>query len=477
VHRRDPISLAVLLLVLALLGGFAWATRHPEAEVLARAEGWPVVGRLAAAFRRAYLPPPPPPAAPAETGEETAAAERGEAAGGPGAPEDGASPEQPGGGRPARPFGGPPSLWIAPGDRLHAAPDADAPVVAEADAFTPVFRFESRGDWHRVRYGVTEGWVRRTPPPPGEPPLPPEVVPPRPLPGRPPDPERLAAALQLLGVEEPAGRLGPYPLYTDLADPGLVSFLDRVAAAVEPAYRGRYGREPVGEAAEVVVLYAGEEGYRAFQDADHRLARLPSSGHAGYGLVALYAGGRRRDEVAATLVHEIVHLLNRRGVGPALPPWLDEGLAADLATGAIGPAGDLDPEAIGGAIERGASRIDYYGAQAAIRRLAAALTDRALPPLPRLFALDWEAFVRSDRLDLHYAAAGFFWRYLLDGEEGALAAPARAYLAATADGGPADAEALRVELDRTWADLEDGFEAWVAEHAEGVDDPGVWLHR
>jgi hypothetical protein len=273
------------------------------------------------------------------------------------------------------------------------------------------------------------------------------------------------------------GRLGPYPLYTDLADPGLVFFLDRVAAAVEPAYRRRYGREPVGEAAEVIVLFAGEEGYRAFQDADRQLADLPASGHTGYGLVALYLGGRRRDEVAATLVHEIAHLLNRRSVGPALPPWLDEGLAADLATSAIGPAGDLHPDTLGGAIERGAGRVDYYGAQAAIRRLAAALTDRALPPLPRLFALDWEAFVRSDRLDLHYAAAGFFWRYLLQGEGGALAGPARAYLASTADGGAADAETLRIELDRTWADLEDGFEAWVAANAEGVEDPGVWLHR
>ena len=350
-------------------------------------------------------------------------------------------------------------------------------MVAEADAFTRALQLESVGDWHRVSLDGHQGWLLRPPAPPGAPPLPPTVEPPRPLPGRPPDPERLAAVGRLLGVSAPTGSLGPYPLYTDDADSELVWFLDRVAAGVEPAYRRRYGSPPLGAAAEVVALFRSEERYRAFQALDGQLHDLPAAGHAGYGLIALYSGARRRDEVAETLVHEIAHLLNRRSLGPALPPWIDEGIAVDLAASAIGPAGEIDPDRLGGAIERSETRIDYYGAQAAVRRLAGALAEDSLLPLPKLFALDWEAFVRTDRLELHYAAAGLFWRYLLDGEDGALAPRARAFLAAVAQGGPVDPYALQAGLGSTWADLEDGFAAWVTAHAEGVDDPRTWLHR
>ena len=64
---------------------------------------------------------------------------------------------------------------------------------------------------------------------------------------------------------------------------------------------------------------------------------------------------------------------------------------------------------------------------------------QALLPLPELFALDWEGFVRNDRLELNYAAAGFFWRYVLEGDHGALAPRPRAFLAGIAQGGPVDA--------------------------------------
>lgn len=47
----------LLLLVLALLSGFAWLTGHPDALWLEQAEEWPVVGSLAERFRKAYLPP------------------------------------------------------------------------------------------------------------------------------------------------------------------------------------------------------------------------------------------------------------------------------------------------------------------------------------------------------------------------------------------------------------------------------------
>lgn len=50
----------LLLLVLALLAGFAWLTGHPDAPWLEQAEEWPVVGSLVGRFRKAYLPPERP---------------------------------------------------------------------------------------------------------------------------------------------------------------------------------------------------------------------------------------------------------------------------------------------------------------------------------------------------------------------------------------------------------------------------------
>ena len=269
-QRRDLSTFGVLLLLLALVAGFGWLTRHPDTPLLARAEGWPGIGRLAVSFRRAYLPPPAPaPASPASSASSAEGEDRvlvlpappegrGQtapplaSAGGP--PEPPEPPGPPGPRRRPRPpprrrtYGSPPAIGFHP-------PDVLSPVVVEADAFTRVLQLQSAGDWHRVSLEGQQGWLLRTPAPPGAPPLPATVVTPRPLPGRPPDPERLAAVEKLLGVSAPTGSLGPYPLYSDDADSELIWFLDRVAAGVEPAFRKRYGCPPLGAAAEAVVLF------------------------------------------------------------------------------------------------------------------------------------------------------------------------------------------------------------------------------
>lgn len=469
--RRELPTAVLIVLALALVGGAAWLTRHPDSAWLERAEGWPVVGRLAAGFRRAYLGEPagePGRAGGGGEGSRTVVlpapppAEESEAT---------AEPAEPG---PPLPAGEAGTIWAAPGDLVRARPAAGAAVVAEIADYRALLRLESRGDWHRVRVGGREGWLERRLPGPGEPPLPADTVPPRPLPGRRPDPERLAAAEALLGPAALASRLGPYPLLTDLppARRGQLARLDRVAAAVEPAYRARYDRRPEGEPAETVVLFAEESGYRVFQRRDAALAGLASSGHTGYGLVALYDGGRRGDAIAATLIHELVHLLNRRGLGPALPPWLDEGLAVDLGLSEIGADGGLVPGRLGGAVVEDASRIELAGAPAALHNLRGAFERGELGPLDRLLALDWEGFVVSERIELHYAAAGFFFRYLLDPVSG-LGDDTRGFFAAVAAGGPADAEALRARLGRSWPELEAGLRAWVVSHAPVLPGPAA----
>jgi hypothetical protein len=449
--RRAAVAWTLVALLVAALGGVVWLTRHPDVAWLARAEGWPLVGSLAAAFRRTYLPLPPSP-----SGGSPGA---GEAGGGvsftyvPEADEE-AGPAAAEAIRGTGEF-----VWLEPGMALLAAPAEGAAEVYRAPLIANVEVLERRGRWVRVEFRRRSGWVemRRAA---GSPPLGSAPEPPRPLAASPPDPTRLATALGLLGVARPAGELGPYPVYTDVGDPDLLAFLDRVAAAVDGVYRRRYGRPPVGEAAEAVVLFARAADYRAFQASEPRLAGLAASGHSGFGLVALPAAGGR-EELAGTLVHELTHLLNRRALGPALPPWLDEGMAGDLGGCRVSPQGGIEPAELGGEATRSARRVEFSGSRAQVRHLAEARDGGRLPPLAALFARPWEEFVAPPAAELDYGESATLVRYLLDGEGGRLAPGFRSFLAAVSAGEPASGAALAAHLGQPWARTEAGWRTWL----------------
>jgi hypothetical protein len=457
---REVVPWVLLALVIAAAGLFAWATHNADSPLLAAAEDWPAVGGLVAGFRQRWAPPPGAAPGGGEGGTEVVVqtewiAEHGERP---------PPPEPP----PGTSFVG--HAWVAAGAPLRAAPEEGAAEVGRVPRWLYLPVLERREPWARVIAPTGEGWVLPVAGRDGDPPMGRAVEPPRPLPGRAADPEVLTAALDLLGVREPAGRLGPYPLYTDAPRSRLFA-LDRVAAAVEPAYRARYGRTPVGEPRETVVLFADEAAYRRFQAADDVLAGLPAAGHTGGGVVAVFLGGQGPAEVAATLVHELAHLLNRRALGPALPPWLDEGMADDLAGAEIGADGSLVPGRIGGSILAGPARIEFRGAVAAVRQVDQAFAAGRAVPLARLTALEWEEFVRSEESQLHYAQAGLLVRYLLDGGEQRLAAAFRRFLDGVAAGGPASGEALRAELGRPWSEIEAGMAAWVRGQVRATQPP------
>jgi hypothetical protein len=370
----------------------------------------------------------------------------------------------------------PEKVWVGPGTLLHAAPSRRAAVVATADRYTevPVLRRrpaepeqgeERPAEWLWVRLDNREGWVRRVEPPPGEPPLGRDPAPVLPVPALPPDPERLALARQLLGPGHTTGSLGPYLLVTDVADPELLARLAAVAEAVEPVYRQRYGLGLVGQPAEAVLLFDREVGYRTFQHAERALEGLPSAGHAGHGLVALFRQDRSWEELAATLVHELTHLLNRRALGPVLPPWLDEGLAEDLAWSRLGDDGRPRPGTFGGLYEVGERTVRTTGGLAVLSALGRLVesTDLGLAPtLEELVRLDWDAFVHTDR-QLHYRQSGLLIRFLLDGAGGELAPGFRGFLAETAAGEPLGAERLAAALGLPWPAIEARYRQWLEE--------------
>lgn len=360
-----------------------------------------------------------------------------------------------------------PTLRARAGTVIRKAPNAKAPRIAVLAEPADLPRIGQQGAWVEVRWKKTTGWVSLAGQAGAEGDLPllgSAAEPTRPVAARAPDPERLARGRQLLGLANEraakSARLGPYALLTDLALPERLAFLDRTAGQVESVYRERYGRTPIGTATEAVLLFEREGAYRAYQDAEGALAGAEASGHSGYGLVAIWDGGRPTREIAETLVHEIVHLLNRRAIGPQLPPWLDEGMADDLAHSRIGDDGALDPSTLGGSAFRAGGRIQYFGARAALRQLVEAQGEGTAPSLPALLAMPWETFV-GPGADLHYAQASFFVRYLLEGQNGALAPAFRAFLTQVAEGGEPSAEALEKALGRSWPELEEGFRAWV----------------
>lgn len=55
---RSFLLKTLTVLFAALLAGFAWLSQNPDSPHLERAQDWPVMGKLAEAFRSAYLGPP-----------------------------------------------------------------------------------------------------------------------------------------------------------------------------------------------------------------------------------------------------------------------------------------------------------------------------------------------------------------------------------------------------------------------------------
>lgn len=432
-----------LLLLLLLFGGFSWLTHHPDAEILRRAEGWPGIGPYAERFRAAYSAP--------------------------------IVPEQDTFWRPAEKIviQEPPELkpfvWIEAGRHLRSEPSHNARSLVRTDRLANLSQQERRGDWYRVwsnRHQV-EGWVHL----PGylerEPPMGSEPEPPGPLMARRADPDELKRALALFKNGDDEGyetlALGPYTLYTNVQKPSLFRDMELIAKQLDSVYTQRYGRRPLGKPAESVVLYAEESTYRAVQQGSRHLHGLNATGHTGNGMVLFYVGKRNLHEVRSTFIHELGHLLNRRAIGPALPPWLDEGLADDLSNG-LWRDGRLDPSTLGGFRLNWGDHLSFQGGWAALLHLENAIEDRKIPDLDDLMSTDWQSFMDGDSR-LSYDTSALFIRYLLGSPD----APAfKAFLDEVADGQPLTPELLRRRLQRPWSTIEADYRRWLISEARSL---------
>jgi hypothetical protein len=294
------------------------------------------------------------------------------------------------------------------------------------------------------------------------------TTPVRPLPALAADPSRLARVRELLGTRLLAGDLGPYRLLGDVEPPARWAEL---AAALDAAYAERTGVDPLGVPAETVAVFAERADYRELQRGEDQLAGLDPDGHAGFGLAALTLEAEPGGVAEATLVHELVHFVNRRALGPSLPPWLEEGLAEDLAWTRFDAGrggfrwGELRP-----GLHRQGSRLVMVGAVAGIDRLAAAHARGELPWIAELIALDWRDFVAAGA-ELRYAHARLLVGFLLDDPR--LGGGFRGFLAGLAAGGDADRPALEAALGHRLAELELGFRSELQARKAREIDAGV----
>jgi hypothetical protein len=281
-----------------------------------------------------------------------------------------------------------------------------------------------------------------------------------------PDAEKLATARSLLGSGHRKLALGPYSLYTDWADDSLLQTLGRLLGSIDGFYRQRYGLEPLGQPKAALLLFTQEAPYRQLQSTYPRLRGLHSAGFNAHGLAVSYVAARRQDQVLSTLVHEVAHLINRRALGPALPPWLDEGIADDLAMLRIDAKGALVPGSLLGERVDLSREVRFTDALASIRQLDARMKASRLRSLEELLGLDWDSFVGPPSGPVNYAHSAFWMRFLLTASQGRRAKPFQIFLRAVAEGEPASAGHLGKTLEADWPALDSAFKVWLAFQTE-----------
>ena len=451
--RRRLSPVVGLFALIVVFSGFAWLTRNPDANLVRRAREWPVIGPLAEAFHRAYVPPPDPGTkidrshAPGVVTEyEIVVVE----------PERNVDFE---------PRGATPFVWVGPGSPIHLEPDTSSAIVETTSALANLPVLDRQGDWYRIvrRAGgetPITGWIHLQDY--RDPVLESSVDPVLPLPANRVDNSRLELALTLMDGTGQEYHCGDYRLVTDSIVAGWLALCPELVADLERVYVERYALESVSAPAETIIFFSRREAYESFRDQEEIDFESPvAHSYPSRGYIALFEADRSQAQVVSSLVHELTHLLNRRSLGPALPPWIAEGMADDLAESATDALGRVSPGELGGEARTLSSWTLRTGGVASLIRLQTLDQLGTLPTLSELIDYEPEEFYSADQSQNNYALSSFWIRYLLAEPESERARRFRRYLGSIAAGQPISETLLTDHLGEGPAGLEEGFRVWL----------------
>ncbi len=448
-RRSSPVWL--LFTGLALLSAVTWLTRHPDAEIVREAVEWPLVGPVAKKFRQAYLAREADPEKRPTPGDleihrrvEVVTV----------VPDPVV-------------VGAKPYVWVQPDTPIYSEPDRESRILFTTRALANLSTLRREADWYRVIQPVADepailGWVileGHQEPQPIRLSTPEPVLP---LAANPIAPESLSSATRLMSDGTREIDCGPYRLFTDVVKSTTIALCSDLVEDLERVYRTRYGLSPVSPPAETILLFATSEDYLDFRDEEeisfeaHIAHTFPSRGY-----VALYEADRSALELISSLVHELTHLLNHRSVGPALPAWLAEGLADDLAESSIDSEGKLSPGLLGGESRQLGDLTLNSGGTGSLLRLQTLDQLGKLPGLQELIQLESKEFYQPERAQLHYALSSFWIRYLLRDPEDELAKGFRSYLDDISKGTQITEALLAEHLGDDLENLEAGFRQWL----------------
>jgi hypothetical protein len=294
-------------------------------------------------------------------------------------------------------------------------------VLVTIDAATELEVVERREEWVEVRYDAWRGWIDLDGP--GAPSAPESLR-------RGPDPARVGRARELCALTAQELEIAGYRLLSDVEARSPRERIGDVLRRVDGAYRTWFGLEPGEPMGELLVVYARRASYRALLAGEPTLGELDPDGFAGGGMAVVHAEDRQPEELSSFVVHEMVHLLNRRATSHELPVWLEEGLATALAWARLDEEGRPVPEtfwehtavshsAIGPSGRRTLiTRTEILGPRLDLARLLERHRRDALPSLRELVDMPASAFLAADAQDVHYGMSAALVRFLLDGDEG-----------------------------------------------------------
>ncbi len=342
---------------------------------------------------------------------------------------------------------------IVEGSTLYLEPFPNARVLAMLPE-SQLAVLESRPPWVKVRYGDQFGWVDLETP---RRPL--DVVITRDEAGATGEPIRLPP-------EKWYGYVwGPYEVLSLVGDRLVLDYLAQAAKGHLEFYTDRFGLGPKQAVSGSVVILDTQEIFRGFQRW-HKVDTASNAFFSAPEYIFMFPGKKSKRELSAILIHELTHLVNwqiLREFGTThtpLPPWLDEGMADDLALSLRSHKGEF------AATPLGPGNL-HYGPRlgGVLNRLVSDMTPGSsgyAPSLRELMAMDPDTFLGAER-ERHYMLSSLWVRYLLDGAGDDVAERFRGYLATMVRGGSPHPDELASQLDRNLTQLESSFRGWLTQ--------------